>query len=99
MSAKRLLSIFSVFAVVGLVGCGDDTTVERTEQEIFTQPTTETVEMPVMTEDTFMVERTTEVHVDTTRVDGADVPPGATGTMQPGATGTGTTTQPGTAPR
>jgi hypothetical protein len=97
MTIKRILSAFATFAFVGLVGCGDDRSVERTEQEIFTQPTTETVEMPVMTEDTFMVERTTEVRVDTTQVDGDDVRV-APGTTTPGTTAPGTTT-PGTAPR
>lgn len=83
MPTKRILSLASVFAFVGLVGCGGaDESFEQTEQEIFTQPGMETVEVDVMTEDTFMVERTieTEITVDTTRVDGGDVPVGATGT-------------------
>jgi len=85
MTMRTIFSAFATFAFVGLVGCGDDRTVERTEQEIFTQPTTETVEVPVMSEDTFMVERTTEVHVDTTQLDGDDVRV-APGTTTPGTT-------------
>jgi len=83
MSSKLILSIATIFTLIGISGCGGDRTVERTEQEIFTEPTTETVEVEVMTEDTFMVERTHEITVDTMRVDGADVPAGAT---QPGTT-------------
>jgi hypothetical protein len=89
MSIKRISSLTAALAFFGMVGCGGaDREFEQTEQEIFTQPATETVEVEVMTEDTFLVERTVEtrVDVDTTRVDGADVPPT-------------TTTTPGTAPR
>jgi hypothetical protein len=73
MESTRILKLASALLFVGLIGCDtDDTQVIDTEQEIFTEPATETVEIERMTEDTFMVERTTEVTVDTTRIEGDD---------------------------
>ena len=72
MSSKSIFSLAMGAAFIGLAGCGGaDQEFERTEQEIITQPATETVEMQIPTEDTLMVERTieTEVHVDTTAID------------------------------
>ncbi len=77
MESNRIFKLAAVILVVGLVGCdtADDRMVE-TEHEIFTEPTLETVEVERMTEDTFLIERTTEVevNVDTTRIEGDAVP-------------------------
>jgi hypothetical protein len=84
MYGKQLLTLFTGLAVFGLAACDrDDRTFEQTEREIFTEPTTETIEVDVLTEDTLMVERTTEtrVDVDTVRIDGDD--PRATGAATP----------------
>jgi hypothetical protein len=83
MASNKLTALVATFAFAGLAACGGaDQTTERTEREILTQPTTETVEVDVLTEDTLMVERTiqTEVHTDTIRnPDQRDIR-GATGT-------------------
>jgi hypothetical protein len=74
MLRNRLVHLVPMFALAGLVACGTDdtrTTVDADTTMIF-EPTTETVEIERMGEDTLLVEERveTEVTVDTTRVDG-----------------------------
>lgn len=76
MARNRIFPVAAALAFVGLVGCdGADRGFEQTETEVFTEPATETVEVPVVTEDTFMVERTveTDVSIDTTQIGEGDV--------------------------
>ncbi|CAN5853064.1 hypothetical protein BH23GEM6_BH23GEM6_23610 [soil metagenome] len=74
MLRNRTIHLVAALALVGLAACsGDDThTRVETDTTMFTQPTTETREVVVQTEDTMMIERRveTDVTVDTTRVDG-----------------------------
>jgi hypothetical protein len=79
MLRNRLVHLVAMFALVGLAACGGDDTQTTVESDttLYTEPTTETVEVERMGEDTLMVERTveTEVDVDTTRIDGDDIDP------------------------
>jgi hypothetical protein len=74
MLRNRTIHLVAALALVGLAACNGDDTQTRvdTDTTLFTQPTTETREVVVPTEDTMMVERRveTDVTVDTTRVDG-----------------------------
>jgi hypothetical protein len=76
MLRNRMVHFVAAFAIVGLAACGDSDTHTAVDADttLMTQPTTETMEVQVPAEDTFMVERRTEtdVTVDTTRVDGRD---------------------------
>lgn len=77
MFSHRFFSIAAMAAFIGIVGCDTaDREFEQTETDIFTEPATEEVEVEIMTEDTFMVERTveTEVDIDTTQIEGDEVP-------------------------
>lgn len=78
MTMNKTLSFAAALAVAGLVACdtGADREFETTDQEIMTQPGTETMEVEVPTEDTLLIEREveTEVYVDTTEIEGGDVP-------------------------
>ncbi len=72
MIKNRIFTVAAAFAFAGLVGCdsGADQEFEATDQEIFTQPGTETIEVEVPTEDSLLVERNVEttVDVDTTEI-------------------------------
>jgi len=74
MLRNRTIHLVAALAVVGLAACNGDDTHTRVDADttLVTQPTTETREVVVPAEDTFMVERRveTDVTVDTTRVDG-----------------------------
>jgi hypothetical protein len=87
MSTKRIFSLTTGLLVAGMIGCdGADQRFEQTEQEIITEPALETMEVEVLTEDTLLVEETieTRINVDTTRIDGDEVPAGAVpGTTTP----------------
>ena len=75
MKPIRILTIPAALLVLAAAGC-DTNDAERVvdqETEVFTEPTTETVEVERMTEDTFLVETQTEVSVDTTRIGEGDV--------------------------
>ncbi|CAN5633778.1 hypothetical protein BH23GEM8_BH23GEM8_04280 [soil metagenome] len=76
MLRNRMVHFVAAFAIVGLVACGgsETETTVSSDTSLVTQPTTETMEVEVAGQDTFMVERRTEteVTVDTTRVDGRD---------------------------
>jgi hypothetical protein len=76
MLRNRMVHLVAAFAIVGLAACGDGDTYTAVDADtsLVTQPTTETMEVQVPAEDTFMVERRTEtdVTVDTTRVEGRD---------------------------
>lgn len=78
MITNKTLSFAAALAVAGLIACdtGADQEFETTDQEIMTQPGTETMEVEVPTEDTLLIEREvqTEVDVDTTEIDGDEVP-------------------------
>ena len=78
MSMSRTLSFAAALAAAGLVACdtGADAEYETTDQEILTEPGTETMEVEVPVEDTLLIEREieTEVDVDTTEIEGGDVP-------------------------
>lgn len=72
MLTRRILGLTTGLLFVALAGCEtDDYETTRTTEEVITEPTMETVEVPVMTEDTLMVERQAdiEVQVDTVRMD------------------------------
>lgn len=72
MILKRISGLTAGLVILGMIGCDtEDTRVIEREREIYTEPTMETVEIERMAEDTFMVERTTEVSVDTVEVEGA----------------------------
>jgi ferredoxin len=75
---NRTLSFAAALACAGLIACdtGADEEFETTDQEIMTQPGTETMEVEVPVEDTLLIEREveTEIDVDTTRIDGDEVP-------------------------
>ena len=76
MTMNRIFSVAAALSFATLVGCGDgsDQDFETVDQEIITQPGTETVEIEVPTEDTMLIEREVDVdvNVDTTEIDGAD---------------------------
>lgn len=78
MRLKRLTPLAAAFAFAGLAACGGgaDEGFETTEQEIVTEPGTETMEVQVPTEDTLLIERETQVDVDvdTTQIEGGEVP-------------------------
>lgn len=78
MSMSRTLSFAAALAAVGLVACdtGSDAEFEATDQEIMTQPGTETMEVEVPVQDTLLIEREvqTDIDVDTTEIEGGDVP-------------------------
>ncbi|MEX2571247.1 MAG: hypothetical protein WD737_08055 [Gemmatimonadota bacterium] len=72
MQANRTSALLAAFALLGLAACGgDDDVADFETQEVITPTDTETVEMPVITEDTAVVE--TEIDIDAD-VDTVDVP-------------------------
>ena len=76
MKFIRLLSLPAALVMFAAAGCDttDSDRVVEQETEILTEPATETVEVERMTEDTFLVETTTEVSTDTTRIEGGVSP-------------------------
>lgn len=74
MTTNKTLSFAAALAVAGLVACdtGSDADFETTDQEIMTQPGTETMEVEVPVQDTLLIEREveTDIDVDTTEIDG-----------------------------
>ena len=71
MAIHRTLTFAAALGVASLVACdtgGDE--FQTTDQEIMTQPGTETMEVEVPVQDTLLIERETTVDVDTTEIDG-----------------------------
>jgi hypothetical protein len=81
MAMNRIFSVAAAIAFAGLVGCDSgESDFQTTDQEIITEPGTETVEVQVPTTDTMLIEREVEtdidVDVDTTQIEGDEVPLG-----------------------
>lgn len=74
MAIHRTLTFAAALGIAGLVACdtGDDADFETTDQEIITEPGTETMEVEVPVQDTLLIETETDVDVDvdTTEIDG-----------------------------
>lgn len=73
MAMHKTLTFAAALGLAGLAACGgDDADFETTDQEIVTQPGTETMEVEVPVQDTLLIERETDVDVDvdTTEIDG-----------------------------
>jgi hypothetical protein len=73
MAMNRIFSVAAAVAFAGLVGCDSgESEFQETDQEIITQPGTETIEIEVPTQDTMLIEREveTDIDVDTTIIEG-----------------------------
>ena len=73
MAIHRTLTFAAALGMASLVACDTgENEFETTDQEIMTQPGTETMEVEVPVQDTLLSERetTVDVDVDTTEIEG-----------------------------
>ena len=70
MLKNRIGTAFAFAAMVGLAACGgEEEGADVVTEEVVTTPEMETVEVPVMTQDTAVVRTEMDVDVDTDTVD------------------------------
>lgn len=77
MRKNRFAALLAALSFFGVAACGGGEEADITTEEIVTEPAVETVEVPVMTQDTSVVQTEIDIDtdVDTVDLDEAEVVP------------------------